>query len=51
MSKSIIDECFIQNNLKLNYYTKLSLKTSIKTNKSHIFRDKINKIAKTTKFI
>lgn len=26
MSKSIIDECFIQNNLKLNYYTKLSLK-------------------------
>lgn len=42
MSKSVIDECFIQNNLKFSYYSKLSLKTDIKINNSHMFRDEIN---------
>lgn len=39
---SKIEECFVQNNIKLGYYTKLKLNKNLNTGSSHIFRDKIN---------
>ena len=39
---SKIEECFVQNNIKLGYYTKLKLNKNLNIGSSHIFRDKIN---------
>ena len=39
---SKIEECFVQNNIKLGYYTKLKLNKNLNIDSSHIFRDKIN---------